>query len=208
MEALLKLIPIFAFLVGLYKTYYDVFSKREISDFEQMKKYFCGEKTESLKKEPEYTKDMFCQTISFLKGHKYKDISYLLENKNLNLFDLKDILRLKKMNLLIIDEKNGKLILNREYDKQHTHSIKQLFKTSTWFSWTILFIYVVILIIIFSLIDKKISFGFQICLMLILVGVVEIPVLNHIDKIKSAEKFKKNKLNDFINQSEFIFNEK
>ncbi len=113
MEALLKLIPIFAFLVGLYKTYYDVFSKREISDFEQMKKYFCGEKTESLKKEPEYTKDMFCQTISFLKGHKYKDISYLLENKNLNLFDLKDILRLKKMNLLIIDEKNGKLILNR-----------------------------------------------------------------------------------------------
>ncbi|MDK4603532.1 hypothetical protein QG082_09965, partial [Kingella kingae] len=69
-------------------------------------------------------------------------------------------------------------------------------------------IYVVILIIIFSLIDKKISFGFQICLMLILVGVVEIPVLNHIDKIKSAESFKKNKLNDFINQSGFIFNEK
>ena len=86
--------------------------------------------------------------------------------------------------------------------------IKQLFKTNTWFSWTILFIYAVILIIIFSLIDKKISFGFQICLMLILVGVVEIPVLNHIDKIKSAENFKKNKLNDFINQSGFIFNEK
>ncbi len=46
----LILIPIFAFLVGLYKTYYDVFLKFEICDFEQMKKYFCGEKAESLKK--------------------------------------------------------------------------------------------------------------------------------------------------------------
>lgn len=132
MEALInltKLIPILALLITIYKTYYDIFSKRYIYDLEQVNKYFSSDKLSNLKKEPEYIKDLACQTVSFLKGHKFQDILYLLENQKINLFDLRDILRLKKMNVLSVDEKTGKLKLNKNYDNEQPFSLKKLFRT-------------------------------------------------------------------------------
>lgn len=205
MEIFVKtILPILLFLVTIYKTYHDVLPKKYMNDMEQLNKYFSKEKLILLEQENEYIKDMACQTVSFLKGHKFQDIAYLLKSDKLNLFDLKGILRLKKVNVVIIDEKTGRLQLNPNFDVNQSFSLKKVFRTKIWFSWILLFLYAICLVIIFAVIQDEISFLTQLVAMIIALGVVQIPLMDNMDKIKSAEYFRKNNLDKFLKNNQII----
>lgn len=205
MEIFVKtILPILLFVVTIYKTYHDVFPKKHINDMEQLNKYFSKEKFILLEKEYAYIQDMACQTVSFLRGHKFQDIAYLLRSNNLSLFDLKGILRLKKVNVLIVDEKIGKLRLNPNFDDKQLLSLKKIYYTKIWFSWFILIFYVLFLIFIFVWIGNKIPFVMYMFLMITALSIVQIPLMDNMDKIKSAEYFRKNYLDKLIKSNQGI----
>ena len=82
---------------AIYKFIHEYSSKQRNHDANQLVKFFSTEeKIIEFKKQPEYVKDAIIKNISYLKGHPFSEIEYLLSNKDITLLELRSLLQLKK----------------------------------------------------------------------------------------------------------------
>ena len=108
---------------AIYKFIHEYSSKQRNHDADQLVKFFSTEeKIIEFKKQPEYVKDAIIKNISYLKGHPFSEIEYLLSNENITLLELRSLLQLKKMNILVWDKSTRQLNLAAQFqEKNYPH---------------------------------------------------------------------------------------
>lgn len=125
---------------------------------------------------------MACKTVSYFKKYNFKEIEILLDS-NLSLYEMSNILRLKRGKALILDENSGKLKLDKKYKDSISAKNFEIFSWIGFIIYTLFSLYIIIKYLPQNDIRTNIFIAFAI-------GVVEIPMLLNIDKRKSIEKFK------------------
>lgn len=115
----------------IYKFIYEYSSKQRNHDADQMVKFFSTEeKIIEFKKQPEYVKDAIIKNISYLKGHPFSEIEYLLSNENITLLELRSLLQLKKMNILVWDKSTRQLNLSAQFQEKNYPHFYDKFQSS------------------------------------------------------------------------------
>lgn len=179
-------IPIIIFVIssiaGIYKFIKETSQKQNITNFNQAKNLFCGDGLIELKKSPCFIQDMACKTVSYFKNHNFKEIEILVDS-NLSLYEMINILRLKRGRILILDEKTGELKLANKYKDNISTKNFQIFSWIGFIIYVLFLLYIIIKYLPPNDIKTNLFITFAI-------GIVEIPMLLKIDKRKSIEKFK------------------
>lgn len=179
-------IPIVIFIIssiaGIYKFIKETSQKQNITNFNQAKSLFCGEGLIELKKSPCFMQDMACKTVSYFKNHNFKEIEILVDS-NLSLYEIINILRLKRGRILILDEKTRELKLANKYKDNISTKNFQIFSWIGFIIYVLFLLYIIIKYLPPNDIRTNVFIIFAI-------GIVEIPMLLNIDKRKSIEKFK------------------
>lgn len=223
MNSLKELSPMIAIIFAIctavwaiYKFIHEYSSKQRNHDADQLVKFFSTEeKIIEFKKQPEYVKDAIIKNISYLKGHPFSEIEYLLSNENITLLELRSLLQLKKMNILVWDKSTRQMNLAAQFqEKNYQHfydkfkaalSIRKLYSTSRIFNIVLFIVYIFIISIVSSYLKMNLStntyFIIFITLMLSMVF-FEFLLFNKIEKISRALKFKKEKLTAFLEEQE------
>ena len=160
-------------------------------------------------------KDAIIKNISYLKGHPFSEIEYLLSNKNITLLELRSLLQLKKMNILVWDKSTRQLNLAAQFqEKNYPHfydkfkavlSIRKLYSTSRIFNIFLFIVYIFIISIVSSYFKMTLSTNtYFIIFMTLMLSMVffEFLLFNKIEKINRALKFKKEKLTAFLEEQE------
>ena len=201
---------------AIYKFIHEYSSKQRNHDADQLVKFFSTEeKIIEFKKQPEYVKDAIIKNISYLKGHPFSEIEYLLSNKNITLLELRSLLQLKKMNILVWDKSTRQLNLAAQFQKENQQNvldkfkaalnIRRLYNTSRIFNITLFIFYIIAIIILSSYFKMTLSTNtYFIIFMTLMLSMVffEFLLFNKIEKINRALKFKKEKLTAFLEEQE------
>ena len=201
---------------AIYKFIHEYSSKQRNHDADQLVKFFSTEeKIIEFKKQPEYVKDAIIRNISYLKGHPFSEIEYLLSNKDITLLELRSLLQLKKMNILVWDKSTRQLNLAAQFQKENQQNvldkfkaalnIRRLYNTSRIFNITLFIFYIIVIIILSYYLKINLpSNKYSITSKILILSVVffEFFILNKIEKIKIASKFYNEKLTAFLEEQE------
>ena len=172
-----SIMTVIATIVAIFSYKNNSYNKRAIQDFEQVNKYFSKKNIQIIESEHRILKDMACNTISYFKGKSFEVVKDIIES-DIGLLEFSKLEILRKAGY--IDCKLNK----------YSETIKT--KTLSLILW-ILFVAYGVIVIIASVYFNFVGTPLGFVILMISIGIFEIPMLQYIENRKVLDWFKKNK---------------
>lgn len=167
-------------IVGIFSYKNNSYHKRFIQDLEQVNKYFSKKNIQVIESEHRILKDMACNTISYFKGKNFEVVKDIIES-DIGLLEFSKLEILRKAGYI-----DCKYNLLNKYRKTIKTKILSLI---LWVLFVIYGMIVIIASIYFKFVDTPLGFF----ILMISIGIFEVPMLQYIDNRKVLDWFKKNK---------------
>ena len=167
-------------IVAIFSYKNNSYNKRVIQDFEQLNKYLSKKNIQIIESEHRILKDMACNTISYFKGKSFEVVKDIIES------DI-GLLEFSKLEIL---RKAGYIDCKYNLLNKYSETIKT--KTLSLILW-ILFVAYGVIVIIASVYFNFVGTPLGFVILMISIGIFEIPMLQYIENRKVLDWFKKNK---------------
>ncbi len=202
-ELLQIFIGLFGSVWGIYTFRIVISQKTAMTNFEQIYKYFSKEKLDDLASLPVFAQDMACETVSYFKGFKFKDLEQILL-AGFHLKELLTILKLHKAKIIVFNKDKNMVEISDKYLKKYLIKWTKTARKYEILNWIIFLIFIMMVLIPLATIFATVENGYGLLVAIIFIGIWEIPMLLNIDKRKSVEWFQ----NEGIRQISEIQNKK